>query len=101
MAPIEYVESVLMEDWSEHYAFSEHCNKYWNAVSAPSDDEWPEGLTEDGDKLFLHDKVWCRNTGSRRSLSNGATPNLCIRAATRCNEILNGGLSSLLDTTQS
>ena len=29
----------------------------WNAVSAPSDDEWPEGLTEDGDKLFLKDKL--------------------------------------------
>ena len=56
MAPIEYVESVLMEDWSEDYAASEHWNRYWNAVSAPSDDEWPEGLTEDGDKLFLNDK---------------------------------------------
>ena len=57
MAPIEYVESVLMEDWSEDYAASEHWNKYWNAVSAPLDDEWPEGLTEDGDKLFLNDKL--------------------------------------------
>ena len=57
MAPIEYVESVVMEDWSEDYAASEHCNKYWNAVSAPSDEEWPEGLTEDGDKLFLNDKL--------------------------------------------
>ena len=27
------------------------------AVSAPWDDEWPEGLTEDGDKLFLKDKL--------------------------------------------
>ena len=26
-------------------------------MSAPSDDEWPEGLTEDGDKLFLNDKL--------------------------------------------
>ena len=57
MVPIEYVESVFMEDWSEDYAASEHWNKYWNAVSAPSDDEWPEGLTEDGDKLFLNDKL--------------------------------------------
>ena len=32
-------------------------SKYWNALSAPSDDEWPEGLTEDGDKLFLKDKL--------------------------------------------
>ena len=24
---------------------------------APSDDEWPEGLTEDVDKLFLNDKL--------------------------------------------
>ena len=57
MAPIEYVELVLMEDWSEDYAASEHWNRYWNAMSSPSDDEWPEGLTEDGDKLFLNDKV--------------------------------------------
>ena len=26
-------------------------------MSAPSDDEWPEGLTEDGDKLFLKDQL--------------------------------------------
>ena len=26
-------------------------------MSAPSDDDWPEGLTEDGDKLFLKDKL--------------------------------------------
>ena len=26
-------------------------------MSAPSDDEWPEGLTEDGDKFFLKDKL--------------------------------------------
>ena len=26
-------------------------------MSAPSDDEWPEGLTEDGDKLFFKDKL--------------------------------------------
>ena len=57
MAPIEYVESVLMEDWLDDYAASEHWNKYWDAVSAPSDDGWPEGLTEDGDKLFLNDKL--------------------------------------------
>ena len=25
-------------------------------MSAPSDDEWPEGLTGDGEKLFLKDK---------------------------------------------
>ena len=35
MAPIEYVGSVLMEDWSEDFAASEHWNKYWNAVSVP------------------------------------------------------------------
>ena len=46
-----------MEDWSDNYAASEHRNKCWNAVSAPSDDEWPEGLTEDVDKLFLNDKL--------------------------------------------
>ena len=39
MAPVEYVESVLMEDWSQDSAASEHWNKYWNAVSVPSGDE--------------------------------------------------------------
>ena len=57
VAPVELVRSVLTEDWSDDYAASEHCSKYWNAVSAPSDDEWPAGLTEDGDKLFLKDKL--------------------------------------------
>ena len=57
VAPVELVRSVLTEDWSDDYAASEHWSKYWNAVSAPSDDEWPEGLTEDGDRLFLKDKL--------------------------------------------
>ena len=57
MAPVELVRSVLTEDWSDDYVASDHWSKYWNAVSAPSDDEWPEGLTEDGDKLFLKDKL--------------------------------------------
>ena len=57
MAPVELVRSVLTEDWSDDYAASEHWSRYWNAVSAPSDDEWPEGLTDDGDKLFLKDKL--------------------------------------------
>ena len=57
VAPVELVRSVLTEDWSDDYAASDHWGRYWNAVSAPSDDEWPEGLTEDGDKLFLKDKL--------------------------------------------
>ena len=57
VAPVELVRSVLTEDWSDDYAASDHWSKYWNAVSAPSDDEWPEGLTEDGDKRFLKDKL--------------------------------------------
>ena len=57
MVPIEYVEPVIMEDWSEDYVASEHWNKYRNAMSAPWEDEWPEGFTEDGDKLFLNDKL--------------------------------------------
>ena len=56
-APVEQIRSVLTEDWSDDYAASGHWSRYWNAVSAPSDDEWPEGLTEDGDKLFLKDKL--------------------------------------------
>ena len=57
VAPVELVRSVLTEDWSDDYAASDHWSRYWNAVSAPLDDEWPEGLTEDGDKLFLKDKL--------------------------------------------
>ena len=57
VAPVELVRSVLTEDWSDDNAASDHWSKYWNAVSGPSDDEWPEGLTEDGDKLFLKDKL--------------------------------------------
>ena len=57
VAPIEHPESVLMEDWLEDYAASEHKNRYWNAVSAPCDDEWPKGVTEDRNKLFLNDKL--------------------------------------------
>ena len=57
VAPVELVRSVLTENWSDDYAASEHCSRYWNAVSAPSDNEWPEGLAEDGDKLFLKDKL--------------------------------------------
>ena len=57
VAPVELVRSVLKEDWSDDYAASDHWSRYWNAVSAPSDDEWPEDLTEDGDKFFLKDKL--------------------------------------------
>ena len=56
VAPVELLRSVLTEDWSA----SEHWGRYWNAVSALSDDEWPEGLTEDGDKFFLKDKLLVR-----------------------------------------
>ena len=57
MVPMEYVQSVLMDDWSEDYAASEHWNKYWNAVGAPSHNEWTEGSTGDGDKLLLNEKL--------------------------------------------
>ena len=26
-------------------------------MSAPTDDDWPDGLTEDGDKVFLKDNL--------------------------------------------
>ena len=57
VAPVELVRSLLTDDWSDDYAASDHWSRYWNAVSAPSDDDWPEGLTEDGDKFFLKDKL--------------------------------------------
>ena len=57
VAPVELVRSVLTENWLDDYVASEHWSRYWNAVGAPSDAEWPEGLTEDGDKLFLKDEL--------------------------------------------
>ena len=57
VAPVELVRSVLTEDLLDDYAASEHWSRYWNAVSTPSENEWPEGLTEDGNKLFLKDKL--------------------------------------------
>ena len=38
---IERVQSVLMEDSSDDYADSDRSVKNRNAVSAPSDDDWP------------------------------------------------------------
>ena len=52
VAPVELVRSVLTEDWSDDYTASDHCSRYLNAVGAPLDDEWPEGLTEDGGKII-------------------------------------------------
>ena len=46
-----------MDTWSDDYANSDNWLKYWNAVSAPSDDDWPQGLTKDGDKLSPKDKL--------------------------------------------
>ena len=54
---IEGLQSVLMEDYSDNYAKSDDWLKYWNAVSAPSDYDWLDGLTEDGDKFFSKDKL--------------------------------------------
>ena len=54
---IEGVQRVLIEDWSDDYANSDHWHKYWNAASAPSDEDWPEELTKDGNRLFLKDKL--------------------------------------------
>ena len=51
VAHVELVRSVLTVDWSDDYAASDHWSKYWNAVSARSDDEWPEGVTEDGELI--------------------------------------------------
>ena len=101
VAPVELVKSVLTEDWSDDYTASEHWSKYWNAVSAPSDDEWPEGLTEDGDKLFLKDKLLVPENRWRSSLTIGTTPSSCILAEIRCSRTWSGVSSSLRGTTPS
>ena len=46
-----------MKDWLDDYAISDHWIKYWHVVSAPSEDDYPKILTEDGDKVFLKDKI--------------------------------------------
>ena len=60
---IKVVPSVSMENWYDDYANSDHWLKYWNALSAPSNDDCLEGLTEDGNKLFLTDKLFVRRSG--------------------------------------
>ena len=82
MAPVELVRSVLTEDWSDDYAASEHWSRYWNAVSAPSDDEWPEGLTEDGDNFSSRTSYWSLRTEWRSSLTTAITPSSCILVGT-------------------
>ena len=47
-----------MEDLLNDYATSDHLLKYWNAVSAPSDEDWPDGWREEGDKVFVKDKLF-------------------------------------------
>ena len=100
MAPIEYVELVLMEDWSEDYAASEHENKYWNAVSAPSDDEWPEGLTEDEDKLFPNNKLLVPENRVEALIDHWHNAQLMHPGCDKMQQDLDWGCS-LRDTTQS
>ena len=78
VAPVELVRSVLTEDWLDDYAASEHWSRYWNAVSALSDDEWPEGLTEDGDKLFLKDKLLVPENRMEELIDHWHNAQLCI-----------------------
>ena len=83
VAPLELVRSVLTEDWSDDHAASDHWSRYWNAVSAPSDDKWPEGLTEDGD-YSSRTSYWSLKTEWRSRLTTGITPSSCILVGTRC-----------------
>ena len=47
----------MVEDWSDDYANSDHWLKYPNAGGPPSDHNWPEGLTEDRDKILRKDNL--------------------------------------------
>ena len=78
---IEGVQSVLMEDWSDDYANSDHWLKYWNAVSAPSNNDWPEGWTKDGDKLLSRRELNFICGQSKLSWEEQCflTPNCCRR----------------------
>ena len=101
VAPVELVRSVLTEDWSDDYAASEHWNKYWNAVSAPSDDEWPEGLTEDGDKLFLKDKLLVPENRVEELIDHWHNAQLMHPGRDMMQQDLGGVSSSLRGTTPS
>ena len=54
---IERVQLVFMEDWSNDYANSDHWPKYWCAESATSEEDRPEVLIEDWDKLYPKKKL--------------------------------------------
>ena len=51
------VQLGLIEDRSDDYANFGHWRKYWKPVSVPFDEDWPVGLTEDGDRLSIKDKL--------------------------------------------
>ena len=62
---IEGVQSVLMEDWSDYYANSDHWLKSWNAVSAPSDDICRRDCWKTGRSSSSRTSFWFRKTGWR------------------------------------
>ena len=63
VGPVEYVESVLMGDWSDDDAASDHWNKHWNARSAPWNKEWPDALNGDGGRLSSTTSYWAAKLG--------------------------------------
>ena len=48
----------LREDWTSDYADSEACTQYYKVISSPDDDEeWPQGLSVEHEKMFLNGKL--------------------------------------------
>ena len=101
VAPVELFRSVLTEDWSDDYAASEHWSRYWNAVSAPSDDEWPEVLTEDGDKFFLKDKPLVPENRMEELIDHWHNAQLMHPGRDKMQQDLDGASSSHRGTTPS
>ena len=51
-------QSCLKEDWTSDYADSEARAQYYKVISSPDDDEeWPQGLSVEHEKMFLNGKL--------------------------------------------
>ena len=51
-------QSCLREDWTSDYATSEAWAQYYKVISSPDDDEeWPQKLSVEHEKMFLNEKL--------------------------------------------
>ena len=96
----EGVQSVLREDWSDDYANSDHWLKYWNAVSVASNDDWPEGMTENREKLFFKAKRLVPKSRVEHFFDHWHNSQLMHRDEINCRRTWSRRFSSLRVITQ-